>query len=425
MTGKITVHCINPQNMAYWGVPKNTLKTMDFEREYMPGNVAAEMGDCKEIEALKAQAIAGRSYALRYISLGAAIYDTGKAQAYLASRANSARYALHRKAAEDTAGIVVAYEGTPVITHYSASNGGRVRDYNLPWEIEFPDKWDNTKVKHGHGAGMSQNGAENMARAGKTYREILAYYYPGTALMGEYGEAVSDTIQVDNHIEAGGEIVENVNKIIAYARAQVGKPYKLGTSGPAQFDCSGLTKRAVQQIGLDWYHGATTQWNRGFTDGDAKRYDYWVDSGTIDTLPMNKVAFLFNRDKVKSGVMAHVGIYDGQGKVIQAGGYGGKGVHNDPIDKRRWTHWATLTEANVVIEQTSLPTLKRGASGEYVTLLQNLLNQHGADLKVTGKLDALTQAAVKAYQAIHHLKVDGICGPITWESLTRPAPTEQ
>ncbi|HLO04077.1 MAG TPA: sporulation protein SpoIID, partial [Symbiobacteriaceae bacterium] len=32
----------------------------------------------------------------------------------------------------------------------------------------------------GHGIGMSQYGAYGMALQGKTYREILTYYYTGT-----------------------------------------------------------------------------------------------------------------------------------------------------------------------------------------------------------------------------------------------------
>ena len=38
----------------------------------------------------------------------------------------------------------------------------------------------------GHGAGMCQWGAAEMARAGKTYREILAHYYPGTEIVKMY-----------------------------------------------------------------------------------------------------------------------------------------------------------------------------------------------------------------------------------------------
>lgn len=34
----------------------------------------------------------------------------------------------------------------------------------------------------GHGAGLCEAGAEGMARAGRTYRQILAFYFPGTTL---------------------------------------------------------------------------------------------------------------------------------------------------------------------------------------------------------------------------------------------------
>ena len=33
---------------------------------------------------------------------------------------------------------------------------------------------------YGHGIGMSQNGANEMAKAGKNYEEILTFFYPGT-----------------------------------------------------------------------------------------------------------------------------------------------------------------------------------------------------------------------------------------------------
>jgi stage II sporulation protein D len=38
---------------------------------------------------------------------------------------------------------------------------------------------------HGHGVGMSQWGAQAMAQRGASYREILATFYPGTALVHE------------------------------------------------------------------------------------------------------------------------------------------------------------------------------------------------------------------------------------------------
>ena len=35
----------------------------------------------------------------------------------------------------------------------------------------------------GHGAGMSQCGAEKMAKLGKNYQEILLHYFAGTKIM--------------------------------------------------------------------------------------------------------------------------------------------------------------------------------------------------------------------------------------------------
>ena len=39
-----------------------------------------------------------------------------------------------------------------------------------------------TARRFGHGVGMSQNGAEGMARAGKNYREILEFFYRGAEI---------------------------------------------------------------------------------------------------------------------------------------------------------------------------------------------------------------------------------------------------
>jgi stage II sporulation protein D len=41
----------------------------------------------------------------------------------------------------------------------------------------------------GHGVGLCQTGAEEMARQGKTYKEILSFYYPGTQLSSSEGAA--------------------------------------------------------------------------------------------------------------------------------------------------------------------------------------------------------------------------------------------
>lgn len=41
---------------------------------------------------------------------------------------------------------------------------------------------------YGHGVGMCQYGADGMGRQGRTFKEILSYYYPGTQLAGIFEE---------------------------------------------------------------------------------------------------------------------------------------------------------------------------------------------------------------------------------------------
>ena len=51
------------------------------------------------------------------------------------------------------------------------------------FEIEYDGSFTVTCEGYGHGVGMSQYGADYMARQGSTYSEILAHYYPGTEIV--------------------------------------------------------------------------------------------------------------------------------------------------------------------------------------------------------------------------------------------------
>lgn len=58
----------------------------------------------------------------------------------------------------------------------SSALGLRSRNFN----VEYKDgKFSFTVLGYGHGVGMSQNGANQMAKSGSSYREILAHYYKG------------------------------------------------------------------------------------------------------------------------------------------------------------------------------------------------------------------------------------------------------
>ena len=66
------------------------------------------------------------------------------------------------------------------------------------------------------------------------------------------------------------------------------------------------------------------------------------------------------------------------------------------------------------------PTLKSGASGGKVKMLQRLLNHWGRGLAVDGDFGSVTVAAVKTTQGQRGLVKDGEVGPITWTGVLLP-----
>ena len=168
MKVKITIKT----NMEYYGCAKNTIVDVDLE-DYVTCVVASEVGNAP-LEACKAQAIAARSFAIaRGVLSGKVISDNSStAQAY---RANRIGYATCAKAAWETKGQVLTYDGNVISANYSSEE---IWGTKKPYLIAQPDPWDSS-AKSGHGVGMSQKGAIAAARAGKTYKEILGFYYPG------------------------------------------------------------------------------------------------------------------------------------------------------------------------------------------------------------------------------------------------------
>lgn len=70
------------------------------------------------------------------------------------------------------------------------------------------------------------------------------------------------------------------------------------------------------------------------------------------------------------------------------------------------------------LNNQTLPSLRFKSSGIAVRALQRLLVANGYSVPVDGVFGAVTESAVKAFQAQKNLKVDGIVGLQTWDSLT-------
>ena len=90
---------------------------------------------------------------------------------------------------------------------------------------------------------------------------------------------------------------------IAYAQAQLGKPYLWAGAGPDSFDCSGLTMRAWEAAGVSLPHSAAAQ------------YADTAHIAIADLQPGDLVFF--------GSDLHHVGIYVGGGSMIHAPHSGG------------------------------------------------------------------------------------------------------
>ena len=108
--------------------------------DYLLGVVPYEMGDSFPIEALKAQAVAARTYALRKSGSDGDydVEDTTNDQAF---RGRSTSSPLSEQAVRETEGLVGTYNGRLAECFYSASNGGQTELGQHVWPTSEPDAY--------------------------------------------------------------------------------------------------------------------------------------------------------------------------------------------------------------------------------------------------------------------------------------------
>ncbi|MDW8809553.1 NlpC/P60 family protein [Streptomyces scabiei] len=141
-----------------------------------------------------------------------------------------------------------------------------------------------------HGSRGSQDGQDSQAGRGGAGRT------PEDASTGtgtSTGAIPGNTVPAEDSAYA-----TKAAKAIALARAQIGKPYVWGATGPGSYDCSGLTQAAWKAAGVDLPRTTHDQAAAGTTVPFA------------DARPGDLVFFY--------DTIGHVGLYIGNGMMIHA-----------------------------------------------------------------------------------------------------------
>ena len=189
-------------------------------------------------------------------------------------------------------------------------------------------------------------------------------------------------------------------------------------------DCSGLFAWAFKQLGGYMYHGSNTMY-REYCTSKGK-----LTSELKKSLQPGTAVFTGSSETDHP----HVGLYVGNGKVIEAQGTQA-GVCVSNLTANKWTYCGKLKGVDYSTQNSSvspseptneqkpvhtMPTLRKGDKGDYVSILQNKLLVRGYKLPrfgADGDFGNETLEAVKQFQRDHGLTADGVVGAKTWGAL--------
>jgi stage II sporulation protein D len=108
--------------------------------DYVRGVIAAEMPSSWAPEALKAQAVAARTYAITTDVAGSFynLYPDTRSQVY---RGVATETPASDAAVAATSGQIVTYDGAPAVTYFFASSGGHTENIEDAWPGATADPW--------------------------------------------------------------------------------------------------------------------------------------------------------------------------------------------------------------------------------------------------------------------------------------------
>lgn len=178
-------------------MPDGAVKVMEME-EYLKGVLPPEMGPNGPLEALRAQAVAARTYAARAVEYprhrerNADLCTTTHCQVW-----RSTRHPATDAAVEATRSIVAAYDNEIIGAYYFGHCNGHTKNSEDVWSAVLPYCRSVPCIAvypdfYGHGVGMCQRGAMAMAERGANFVGILTHYYTGiTVVDGRSGDKIS------------------------------------------------------------------------------------------------------------------------------------------------------------------------------------------------------------------------------------------
>jgi hypothetical protein len=217
-------------------MPDNSVVVMNMD-EYLKGVVPSEVPPSWNMNALKAQAVAARSYAtsnFKHSSQGADVCTTTHCQAW-----KSTHNARTDQAVAETSNMSVKYGADIINALFFSHCDGHTRNNE--------DVWGGTPVPYlrsksctcgytfhnAHGVGMCQYGSQAMALAGSSWESILTYYYTGTVI-----DKPNITLGTLTGVIYYGNDNQNLNNRItgATVRLNTGQEVISGTNGLYSFD---------------------------------------------------------------------------------------------------------------------------------------------------------------------------------------------
>ena len=140
-------------------------------------------------------------------------------------------------------------------------------------------------------------------------------------------------------------------------------------------DCSGLFHWAFNQLGGYMYHGSNTMWDKYCTSKGKLKNGKRTDG---QEMKPGTAVFVYDED---TGKRSHVGLYVGDGTVIEAAGTQ-QGVITTKVSNKKWEEWGELKGVNYEGGDIPVPEGYAVVTGKRVALRKAPSVQAGIIMRI-------------------------------------------